>query len=96
MTKARASLRIAFRSERQTRAIADALRPEATHPAGSKTRAVVVARRRDLIIRFEGKDSTTLRAIMSSYLRMIKASVNTSNALLQLERKGSKSKSGKD
>jgi tRNA threonylcarbamoyladenosine modification (KEOPS) complex Pcc1 subunit len=96
MTRARASLRIAFRSERQMRAIADALRPEATYRAGSRARAVIVTRRRDLILRFEGKDSTTLRAIMSSYLRMIKASLNTSNALLQLGRTSSRSKGGKD
>jgi tRNA threonylcarbamoyladenosine modification (KEOPS) complex Pcc1 subunit len=85
MTKAGASLRIPFRSERQMRAIADALRPEASHPAGPKAHAIIDARGKQLILRFEGKDSTTLRAIMSSYLRLIRASMNTCSAVLQLE-----------
>lgn len=96
MTKANAALRIAFRSERQMRAIADALRPEAAHPAGRKARAIIVAKGKKLILRFEAKDSTTLRAIMSSYLRMITASINTCNALLQLERTSPRSESDKD
>jgi len=89
MTKAGASLRIPFRSEKQMRAIADALRPEAAHPPGTKAHAIIVARRKELILKFNGKDSTTLRAIMSSYLRLIRASVNTCNAVLQLERSSS-------
>ena len=96
MTKANASLRIAFRSERQMRAIADALRPEAAHPAGRKANAVIVAKGKQLILRFEGEDSTTLRAIMSSYLRMLTASLNTCNAVLQLERPSSRSERDKN
>jgi tRNA threonylcarbamoyladenosine modification (KEOPS) complex Pcc1 subunit len=85
MAKASASFRIVFRSERQMRAIADGLRPEALHPAGSKASAKITAKRTQLVLRFEGKDSTALRAIVSSYLRMLTASLNTCNALLQLE-----------
>jgi tRNA threonylcarbamoyladenosine modification (KEOPS) complex Pcc1 subunit len=86
MAKANAALRIVFRSERQMRAIADGLRPEALHPAGSKASVKIIAQRSQLVLRFEGKDSTTLRAIVSSYLRMLTASLNTCNAILQLER----------
>jgi tRNA threonylcarbamoyladenosine modification (KEOPS) complex Pcc1 subunit len=96
MTKAKAFVRIGFRSERQTRAIADGLEPEAAHPAGRKASATIIAKRKRLIMRFEGKDSTTLRAIMSSYLRMLTASLNTSNALLQLERPSPRSRRGKN
>jgi tRNA threonylcarbamoyladenosine modification (KEOPS) complex Pcc1 subunit len=90
MTKAAASLRIPFRSERQMRAVADALRPEAAQAAGVKAHATIVARGKQLILRFEGNDSTTLRAIMSSYLRLIRASMNTCSAVLQVERASSR------
>ena len=90
MNKASASLRIAFRSERQMQAVAAGLRPEAAHASGTKARAIVVARGKQLNLRFEGKDTTTLRAIMSSYLRLIRASMNTCTAVLQLERASSK------
>ena len=61
MTKAGASLRIAFRSERQMRAIADALRPEAAHPAGTKAHAIIVARGKqlNLEVRRKGFDHFT-------------------------------------
>ena len=89
MTKAEASIRIPFRSERQMRAIVAAIRPEIVHPAGTKANAAIVARGNRMILKFEAKDSTTLRAILSSHLRLIRASVNTFSAVLQLERKTS-------
>jgi tRNA threonylcarbamoyladenosine modification (KEOPS) complex Pcc1 subunit len=95
MQSARAYIRIGFRSKRQMLAIADALRPETTH-TGNRARVVLVCNKRDLILRFDGKDSANLRAVMSSYLRMIKASLNTSSALLQLERTGPIPKRDKD
>ena len=76
MPKASARIQIEFRSKRQTRAIADALRPEATHPAGKKAHATIVTRGNQLTVRLEARDSTTLRAIMNSYLRMLAATVN--------------------
>ena len=96
MTKAKAFIRIGFRSERQMRAIADGLGSEAAHPAGRKASAIIVAKRKQLILRFEGKDSNTLRAIVSSYLRMLTASLNACNALLQLERASPSSKRDKN
>jgi tRNA threonylcarbamoyladenosine modification (KEOPS) complex Pcc1 subunit len=86
MGRANASIRIVFRSERQMRAIADGLRPEASHPTGGKASTRMTTRGNQLVLRFEGKDSTTLRAVVSSYLRMLRASLNAFNALLRLER----------
>ena len=90
MHKAGATLRIAFRSERQMQAIAAALRPETAHAPGTKAHATVLARGKQLNLRFEGKDTTNLRAIMSSYMRLTRASMNTCNAVLKLERASSK------
>jgi tRNA threonylcarbamoyladenosine modification (KEOPS) complex Pcc1 subunit len=86
MPKASAILRIGFRSQRQMLAVADALKPETMHLAGSRAWTTVVARGRELVLRFEGRDSASLRAVVTSYLRLIRASVNSSNALLELDR----------
>ena len=96
MTKANAALRIDFRSKRQMHAIAEALRPEATHPAGRKAQALIAERGKRLVLRFEAQDLATLRAIMSSYLRMITACLNASNALLKLERPASRMRNDKN
>jgi len=93
MAKARAALHIRFQSRRQMRAIADALKPEAV---GRKTRTVMIEKPKELVVRFEAKNLTILRAIMSSYLRMIRASLNASNALLEQERASSEPRSDKD
>jgi tRNA threonylcarbamoyladenosine modification (KEOPS) complex Pcc1 subunit len=68
------------------RAVAEALAPELSHPAAEKAGAKIVTRGKALSLTFEARDSTALRAIMSSYLRMLAASLNVSNSLLELER----------
>jgi tRNA threonylcarbamoyladenosine modification (KEOPS) complex Pcc1 subunit len=84
--RANASLRIGFKSQKQMRAIADALRPEANHPARARGRVRIIIRGRRLTLHFEAKNSTTLRAMMTSYLRMIAASLKACDALIELER----------
>lgn len=83
--KARATLRTIFQSKRQLQAIASALEPELHHPAGEKANARLLIRGKKLTISFEAKDSTALRAIMSSYLRMLRATINVSESLMKLE-----------
>jgi tRNA threonylcarbamoyladenosine modification (KEOPS) complex Pcc1 subunit len=83
VTEANARITVRFRTKRQTLAVADALRPEASHPAGKKGHATIVARGNQLSVRLEAKDSAALRAIMTSYLRMLAAIVNV---LTELER----------
>jgi tRNA threonylcarbamoyladenosine modification (KEOPS) complex Pcc1 subunit len=95
MTKASAVLRINFTSERQKRAIAEGLKPEAAHPAGERACALIAGRGKQLLLKFDAKDSTVLRAILSSYLRMIAASINASNALLELEAGNKQQRAGK-
>ena len=94
--RAYANLRVAFRSRKQMEAIAEALRPELAHPAREKARARVTTRGRILNLSFETKDSTTLRAILSSYLRMLAASLNVCNTLLQIERLARESAKNRD
>jgi tRNA threonylcarbamoyladenosine modification (KEOPS) complex Pcc1 subunit len=66
-------------------AIAEALRPEILHPAGEKARARITKRGKVLKLQFEARDSSALRAIMTSYLRLLGAAVNVSRSLRQLE-----------
>ncbi len=85
-TKASAKVRVAFQSKRQMRAVAGALTPELSHPAGKRARVAVFTREKTLHLKFEARDSIALRAVMSSYLRMLAAALNVSKSLLQLER----------
>ncbi|MGP8070681.1 MAG: KEOPS complex subunit Pcc1 [Candidatus Bathyarchaeia archaeon] len=86
-TKDRAEARISvlFRSRQQLEAIAEALRPEILHPAGEKAEARITKGGKMLKLEFEARDSSALRAIMTSYLRLLGAAVNVSKSLRQLE-----------
>jgi tRNA threonylcarbamoyladenosine modification (KEOPS) complex Pcc1 subunit len=86
VANATARLRIVLQSKREVNAILDGLKPELQHPAGEKARAKISTRGKSLILRFEAKDSTALRAIMSSYLRLLAASLNVCDNLIRLER----------
>ena len=86
-SKAEASVRVSFRSKEQMKAIAQALSPELSHPSGEKAEARLIKRGGLLTLKFVARDSSSLRAIMSSYLRMIAAALNVSASLLELERK---------
>ena len=83
---AEAEVEILLRSRRQLDAIAAALVPEASHPAGEKAEARITMRGRVLKIKFRARDSASLRAVMSSYLRMLRATTNVCQSMLDQER----------
>ena len=85
LPKAIAVVRVAFGTSHQTKAVAVALAPELQHPGGEKAKAKILVRGKKMRLQFYAKDLTTLRAIVSSYLRMVAAALNVSNSLLQLE-----------
>ena len=82
---AEARISVLFRSRQQMEAIAEALRPEILHPAGEKAQASVTKRGKMLKLHFKARDSSALRAIMTSYLRLLAVAVNVSKSLRQLE-----------
>jgi tRNA threonylcarbamoyladenosine modification (KEOPS) complex Pcc1 subunit len=88
---AEAEVDVILRSGRELHAIAAALEPETLHPAGEKAQATITIRGHVLKIKFRARDSSSLRAIMSSYLRMIKAAANVCGSLLSLEGRGDNS-----
>ncbi len=85
-SEARAKLRVRFKSTRQLIAITRALEPELAHPAGEKARARIVKHGKSMIVHFEAKDSASLRAILSSYLRVLAASFKVTSELSEFER----------
>lgn len=87
---AEAEVSILLRSRKQLNAIVAALTPEASHPAGEKANARIVLRGQHLKIIFRARDSPSLRAIMNSYLRMLKATTTVCLSLLNLERRHGK------
>jgi tRNA threonylcarbamoyladenosine modification (KEOPS) complex Pcc1 subunit len=66
-------------------AVTQALSPELSRPGSGRAKARLFVRGRQLSLQFEAKDSTALRAIMSSCLRMLAATLNVSTSLIQLE-----------
>ena len=86
LTQARATIGVVFSTRQQVDAIAQGLGPELRHPAGDRAIARMVTRGRKLSLRFEANDSAALRAIMSSYLRLLAASLKVSDSLIRLER----------
>ena len=84
---AEATIKIACRSKKQMQAVAEALSPELAHPAGEKAEASLFMLSKGLKFRFVARDASSLRAIMTSYLRLLAATLNVSASLTELERK---------
>ena len=82
---AEAEVRVLLRSRREITAVAAALTPEATHPTGKRADVEVQIRGNMLKVRIRARDSSTLRAVMTSYLRMLKAISNVFASLAESE-----------
>jgi tRNA threonylcarbamoyladenosine modification (KEOPS) complex Pcc1 subunit len=83
VTKAKACIRLCFKSETQVTTIFDALSPESKVPA---TRRAIVKLEKDglfLVLEVEAKDNVALRATLNAYLRWINSTVNIINVIEQ-------------
>jgi len=78
---ATAKLSIKLNSRRLAASIAKSLSPETSHPAGSKSRVRVRVEQKKLELTFLARDAIALRAIMNSYLRMIRACLKVTEAI---------------
>jgi tRNA threonylcarbamoyladenosine modification (KEOPS) complex Pcc1 subunit len=83
----RARLLLNLRSRRMADSIAKSLEPELIHPAGAKAkaRARMKINRNSLELVFQARDTTALRAIMNSYLRMIGACIRVTETISKLD-----------
>jgi len=74
--KRRAVIRLSFRSKRHLKTMLNSLRPETRKSPGSRSRTTVEEEDGSLIITFEARDTSALRAAINAYLRWISLTRN--------------------
>ncbi|MFQ5758243.1 MAG: KEOPS complex subunit Pcc1 [Candidatus Bathyarchaeia archaeon] len=74
--KRRAVIRLSFRSEKYLKTVLNALKPETRKSSSSRSRTMVEEEEGKLIVSFEAKDTSALRAAINAYLRWISLTQN--------------------
>ena len=74
--KAHAVVRLKFPSEKQLKVVLEALRPETDTSSTSRSKVHMKAEDQSLVLEFNAKDTSALRAAMNSYLRLIGVAMN--------------------
>ncbi len=74
--KAKATVRIPFRSERQLTALVNALTPEMSRQMGIRSKASLTSEGQILVLTVEAKDTVALRAALNAYLRWMNSTMN--------------------
>ena len=74
--KRRAVIRLSFRSEKYLKTVLNALKPETRKSPSSRSRTMVEEEDGKLIVSFEAKDTSALRAAINAYLRWITLTKN--------------------
>jgi len=69
--KRRAVIRLSFQSEKYLKTVLDALKPETRKSASCRSETKVEEEDGNLVVRFEAKDTSALRAAVNAYLRWI-------------------------
>lgn len=69
--KAQAVIRLKFSSEKQLKAVLDALKPETETSSTPRSKVYMQTEDQTLILDFRAKDTSALRAATNSYLRLI-------------------------
>ncbi|MEM2935880.1 MAG: KEOPS complex subunit Pcc1 [Candidatus Bathyarchaeia archaeon] len=84
--KARALIRINFPSERNMEIVLRVLQPEIKTAPAARSRVQVRGEGRNLILSFEAKDTSALRAAINSYLRWAHLTKNILRLLMALDK----------
>ena len=74
--KRHAVIRLSFQSEKYLKTVLDALKPETGKTPSGRSRTKVEEEDSNLIISFEAKDGSALRAAINAYLRWISLTQN--------------------
>ncbi len=74
--KAKATVRIPFRSEKQLTALVNALIPEMSRQMGIRSKASMTSQGQILVLTVEAKDTVALRAALNAYLRWMNSTIN--------------------
>jgi len=85
--RARAVVRLRFRSKKQLDIVLKALKPEAEKPLTSRSRVHVKGENGVLTLTFEARDTSALRAVTNSYLRWVALINDTLTVMEKLQAK---------
>jgi KEOPS complex subunit Pcc1 len=74
--KAQAVVRLGFISEKQLKVVLEALKPETETSSTNRSIVNMNSENQSLVLEFNAKDTSALRASMNSYLRLIGVAMN--------------------
>ena len=74
--KAKAAVRLPFRSEKQQAALLAALTPEVSRQIGVRSKVKLETNGQFLVLNVDAEDTVALRAALNAYLRWINSTVN--------------------
>ena len=74
--KAQAVVRLEFLSEKQLKVVLESLKPETETSSTNRSKVNMKSENQSLILVFNSKDTSALRASMNSYLRLIGVAIN--------------------
>jgi tRNA threonylcarbamoyladenosine modification (KEOPS) complex Pcc1 subunit len=74
--KAKAVVRLPFKSEKQLTALVAALTPEVSRQIGVRSKVTLETDAQFLVLNVEAEDTVALRAALNAYLRWINSTVN--------------------
>jgi KEOPS complex subunit Pcc1 len=74
--KAQAVVRLEFISEKQLKVVLEALKPETETSSTNRSIVNMNSENQSLVLEFNAKDTSALRASMNSYLRLIGVAMN--------------------
>jgi len=75
-TKAKATVRLKFASDKQLATLLDALTPEANAPAIRRANVKLEKDGSFLVLTVEGEDTVALRSTLNAYLRWVSSTVD--------------------
>ena len=84
--KAQALIRLNFPSERDVKIALQALQPETKTAPAARSKVQVRGEGRNLILSFEAKDTSALRAAINSYLRWVHLTKDVVGLLIALDK----------
>jgi len=84
--KAQALIRLNFPSERDVEIALQALQPETKTAPAARSKVQVRGEGRNLILSFEAKDTSALRAAINSYLRWVHLTNDVVGLLIALDK----------
>jgi tRNA threonylcarbamoyladenosine modification (KEOPS) complex Pcc1 subunit len=74
--KANAVVRLSFQSEKELKALTDALTPEVIRQVGVRSKVTLATDQQTLLLTVEAEDTVALRAALNAYLRWINSAIN--------------------